>query len=183
MTDQTTTKTSEQMSLDELKAAIIKAVTAGDMSLATKLSSAAKGKQQEAQKAEQEAKQKALAGITAEVKSAIDAVVERFKQAGKLDKVDGVWYTMCIGDKLTTCTLTKPVKKVASTSGGKKDMTKTSEYIAKVADVKVPNRMAHDGKTPHKFNGLTFKQASEKFTDQNDQFQLRQLAKAHLGIK
>lgn len=150
------------------------AVKSGDYKSVAKVAQELVKFQKAKEVAEHDAKVKALEVITVEVKAAIDKVLAKLVDAGKLDQADGIWYTNDFGEKLTTCRLMKiTVKKSTGATGGggagKKFAVTTTELMEKY------------GQEVYKDN-QTFAAAWEANTDKNWRYAIREALLKKAGV-
>ena len=153
------------MTYDQLMAAIKEASGKNDWKLVSKLAGQINKLEAAKAKADTEAKNKALEGMTQLVKDTIGKALAGLKSSGKLDAADGIWYADDFGEKETSCRLMKSAPRKASGGGGggkKFDIT-TEALLAKHGTKSV------EGKTP----AITYSKWFEESTDGNHRYKVR----------
>lgn len=160
---------------DELLAEMKVATDAGDWKAVSRVSSQIAKAVAGEEKAEKDAKQLALAGITEDIKKTLDKAIGKFIDVldpATLEAMDGVWYSQDFGEKLTTCRIVKgAVRKSGGGGGGKKFSITTNELLGKHGGVAVP-----EGIRP-KFTdyiGRTWKETYDADTGGNFRYQVRE---------
>ena len=155
----------EELSESELQEKVQSAMAAGDFAEAKRLlTTLAKG-QKDKEKAELEAKQQELKGITEEVKQQITGTIQKLRDAGKLDKADFVKFLWVFTDNTIECGLVKSAQaKARSGAGagtGQKFAVRTSELLSEY------------GEEPYKDTGMTFKEAWDSDENGNWRYNIR----------
>lgn len=153
-----------QPTREELEMQLGQALAAKDYSAVAKVSAKLSRFQADIDKAEREAKEKALADITNRVKSAIEGALKRFIDRGDLNGADGVWYSYDFGDTLSTCRVLKPTatKTVRHSNGG----------AGKKFDVKTEDMLTRHGAEVWK-DGITYQAQWDSSTEKNNRFGVR----------
>lgn len=153
-------KQQEAPTVGQLTAQLQEAMGRGDYKLIAKLAGDMAKAQKAAETAELEAKQKALADITIQVKSEIETLVRKLAEAGKLDVAEGVWFTWDFGEASTTCKLIKAAPRKSSPNAGKRFDISTRELLE-----------AH-GAEQFK-DEMTYQEFYDTNTDKNSRFAVR----------
>jgi len=156
--------TAPVVSEKQLMADIQKASAAGDYKAVARIAQELVKYQRSKEQAETEAKQRALAAIVLEVKTALDAAVKRLVDSKKLDLADGVWYSMDFGDKSTSCRLLRTATKTlrsGSGGGGKKFAVGTAELLQKHGNIEYKD-------------GQSFQAAYDSDPDKNKRYAIRE---------
>jgi len=148
----------------QLMTDIQKASAAGDYKTVARIAQELVKYQRSKEQAETEAKQKALAAIVLEVKTAIDATVKKLVDAKKLDLADGVWYSADFGDKSTACRLIKTTAKAPRTGSG---------GSGKKYDIGTEEMLKKHGHMEYK-GGQSFQSAYDSDTDKNKRYAIRE---------
>lgn len=151
---------------DELLAEIKVAAEAGDWKAVSKVSSQIAKVVAGEEKAEKVEKEAALAGVTEDIKKALDKTVAKFIEAINpitLEAMDGVWYSQDFGEQLTTCRIVKGAVRKGSTGGGggKKFSITTNDLLTKHGS----ELMGDTGKT--------FQEAYDEDTGGNSRYKVR----------
>jgi len=173
---------------DELRNQLKAAVNAEDWVLSSKLSSELKRLEVAEQQRALEQAQLAAKAITEQFKSVIDKAIGKtiaeLEGVGKLDKLDGVWYSMDFGDAMengtrpSSCRVLKtPAKPSSGKSGGgagKKFPIGYKELLAEFGSRPVT---ADDSKYRSKLEGhegQSWQEAYDSDTDGNYRYAIRE---------
>lgn len=119
--DVTPVVTSDQgspLQIEALQAKLAEASAKADWKAVTKLARELTEATNAKAKAEREALQAAIAGLTEKVKAIIDKAVAKMIEAGELDGADGVWYSKDFGDESSGCRLLKSAPKAKGEATG-----------------------------------------------------------------
>lgn len=163
-----------QPSEAELMQQMDTALKSGDFKAVAKVASDLAKFQKEREKAELEAKQQKLAATTEVVKSAIEKLIEKLIQDGKLDDADGVWFSYDFGTTEKTCKLFKSQAKPRSSGGG--------GGTGKKFDVSTSDLLEKHGTEEYK-DGQTFQQAWDGSEgDKNKRYAVRMALLKKSGI-
>jgi len=154
--------TQEQPTQEQLMADMQAAMQANDWKLVSQVSRKIDQMQRAAEKAELDAKRKALEGMADVVKEAITKAITPLIDAGKLDACDGIWFAYDFGEQAATVRLTKTATR-----------TRTGGGTGKKFDISTEDMLAKHGEEIYK-DGLTFRQAYDSNIDKNWRYGIRQ---------
>ena len=157
---------------DELLAEMKTAMDTGDFKAVSKISSKIAKAQAVDEKAEKEAKQAVVAGVTEQVKTKLDGVIAKVVKdldEDVLEAMDGVWYVNDFAESLTSCRLVKGAARKGGGGGGGKKFSITTKDLLE----------AH-GAEQMGDSGQTFQEAYDADTNGNARYKVRmKLLKAH----
>ena len=136
---------------ESLKLDVAAALRSNDWRTVAKVSAKLVKFQSAAENAETEAKQAALASITAKVKDAIEKAIKPIVESEEFKAAEGIWYTWDFGEQLSSIRVLKTATKAPRASsgggGGKKFDVSTESLLEKHGEEPMPSKEGEEVQT------------------------------------